>query len=176
MTNEIYHRLVNESPKAFEAFNLYKNLGVERSIDSAWRQYSKSDRVVAGYFRAWAANHNWVGRARAYDEFVNAEAQKKIDREAIQRRAEIIKRHALTGKVLQQRGIKYLEEHGVDKSTDAIAAIKTGVAIERQAESLPEYLMAIVDTPDDELMRQYAELLNSIGMTGAIENDDEPNS
>lgn len=171
MANQLYDRLPDESSKAFEAFSHYKNLGIERTIELAWKRYSKSDRTVPGYFKQWSSDYNWVERSRAYDEFVDAQARKKLESDAIKQRAEMLKRHALTGKVLQQKGVQYLEKSGIDKSSDAVNAIKTGITIERQSSGLPEYLMEVVNVDDAELTRKYAALLAEIG--GVASGDDE---
>ena len=166
MANKIYDRRPDESAKAYEAFAIYRDLGVNRSVDAVARQLSKSLPLI----KRWSAAYDWVMRVDAYDEFVDAQARKKLERDAINRRADMLRRHALSGKVLQQKGVEYLSKQGspgIDRGADAIAAIKTGIAIERQAESLPEHLMAIVEATDDELARQYNELLAQIGSAGS---------
>lgn len=166
MANKIYDRQSGESVKAYEAFAIYRDLGVNRSIDAVVNKLNKSRQLLS----RWSGDYNWVERAAAYDDFVDAQARKKLERDAINRRADMLRRHALSGKVLQQKGVEYLSRQGspgIDRGADAIAAIKTGIAIERQAESLPEHLMAIVEATDDELARQYNELLAQIGSAGS---------
>lgn len=163
MTHQVYDRQAGESTKSFSGFVAYRDLGVQRSLEMAWKQYSKGDKRVPGYFKQWSSDYNWVSRAAVYDDYVDAQARKKFEADAIKRKADMLRRHALSGKVLQQKGIDYLSQHGVDKSTDAIAAVRVGVEMERKSEGLPEYLMAVVEASDDELQRQYNALLEEIG-------------
>lgn len=162
-----YDKLPDESSKAYEAFAIYRDMGTERSIEKAWKRYSQSDKRVPGYIGDWARNFNWVIRAAAYDEYVDAQARKVLEREAIKRRADMLKRHALLGKVLQQKSAAYLDKHGIDKSSDAISAAKIGTEMERKAEGLPEYMMEVVNADDSELARQYHTLLAEIGLAGS---------
>jgi hypothetical protein len=57
----------SESTKAFAAFCIYRDLGKERSIDKAWKQYQNSTKTVQGYFKHWSSHFFWVDRCKAYD-------------------------------------------------------------------------------------------------------------
>lgn len=169
----MYDRLPEESSKAYDAFVVYRDLGVSRSIEIAWQRYSKSDKRVPGYFKQWSATYNWVERAAAYDDHIEAEARKVIERDAIKRKADMLKRHAQTGKALQSFGLTYLnDKKQPDKAADAISAIKSGVDMERKSEGLPEYLLEIMNADDNELTRAYNQLLTEIG--GDRSGDETP--
>jgi hypothetical protein len=159
MTNKVYDRQVGESDKAFEAFTVYRDMGANRSHDAVAQKLSKSSTIIS----RWASQHGWRERVSAYDDYMDAQARKKFEADAIKRKVDMLKRHALTGKILQQKGVDYLSSKGVDRSSDAVAAIKAGVTIERQSEGLPEYMMEIVNADDNEIARQYAALLASLG-------------
>ncbi len=59
----------DESPQAFKAFVVYRDLGAHRSIDSAWRELTRRKRGEApGHWSKWSSRHAWVNRAAAYDE------------------------------------------------------------------------------------------------------------
>ncbi len=78
-------RLLGVSARDFRAFCLYRNLGVGRSLQKAWRAYCIAQRQVGGKLRgrprrggdaltncpgAWTAlssKYHWVQRAEAYD-------------------------------------------------------------------------------------------------------------
>lgn len=159
MAAKLYEQLADESSKAYEAFALYRDMGVNRSQEAVCKHLNKSRQLLS----RWSVDYRWLERAAAYDAHVDAEARKLLEREAIKRKADMLKRHALLGKVLQQKSATYLDKHGIDKSSDAIAAARVGVDMERKAEGLPEYLMEVVNADDSELARQYAELLAQIG-------------
>lgn len=167
MAVKAWERRPDETTKAYAGFAAYRDLGVKRSIESAWKQYANTDKKMSGYFGLWAAEFDWVARAAAYDDYIDAEARKRLDREAIRRKADMLRRHAEVGKVLQTRGLQFLQQHGIDRGSDAITAIIKGIDTERKSEGLPEYLLQVMDATDDELARQYNELLATIGGTGS---------
>lgn len=159
-----WDRLEVESSRAFEAFAIYRDLGTGRSILSAWKLYIKQDKNTAGYFSKWAADYEWVKRAAAYDDYIEAEARKKLDRDAIKRKAKMLERHANTGRALQAFGLQHVQTNKQPvNSSDAIRAIRVGVDIERKSEGLPEYLIEVMNADDTELTAQYNELLAQIG-------------
>jgi uncharacterized membrane protein len=74
-------RLPRESPRAYRAFCVYRDLGPYRSLDQAWRRFRADsdptkDRGSArrpGHWAAWSQKYQWVERAGAYDDFIAAE-------------------------------------------------------------------------------------------------------
>lgn len=159
-----YDRLPDESSKAYDAFAVYRDMGVNRSTYDAGQKLGKSIAVI----QRWSTLHNWVERAAAYDDHVDAEARKLIERDAIRRKADMLKRHADIGRGLQSFGLQYLKDKKKpDKAVDAINSIKSGVEMERKSEGLPEYLIEVMNADDDELARQYNALLAQIGGGGS---------
>jgi hypothetical protein len=165
---EIYQRMSDESSKAYEAFALYRDTGINRSTDDVARRLGKSSALI----QRWSSVYNWVERAAAWDDHVDTQARKKVERDAIKRKADMLTRHALTGKVMQQKGVNYLNEHGIDKSSDAISSIKTGIDIERKSEGLPEWIFEVVNADDNELAREYSRILAEI--SGVESGDESP--
>lgn len=159
----VFDRQPSETNKAYTAFCIYRDMGLKRSIESAWKQYIQADKRVSGYFAQWSVTYDWVERARAYDDYIEAAARKKVEGEAIARKAAMLRRHADLGRALQHFGAGYIQKaKAVDKSQDAIVAIRTGVEMERKAEGLPEWILEVVNADDNELVRQYADLLAQI--------------
>lgn len=69
-TLHIWERQDAESAKAYSAFVVYRDMGLERSIDAAYRGYvgdEKSRKEATGHFKRWASKHDWLSRAKAYD-------------------------------------------------------------------------------------------------------------
>ena len=54
----------NESAKAFAAFSIYLNLGVERSTQAVAKSLAKSEQLV----RRWSARWQWLARVQAHAE------------------------------------------------------------------------------------------------------------
>jgi hypothetical protein len=155
-----FDRLEGESSKAFEAFSVYRDLGVNRSTEQVAQRLSKSIAII----QRWSGLHNWVVRATAYDDYIDAEARKKLDRNAIKRKAKMLERHANTGRALQAFGLQHVQTTKQPaNASDAIRAIRVGVDIERKSEGLPEYLIEVMNADDTELTAQYNELVAEIG-------------
>lgn len=161
----LYDRQAGESDKAFEAFATYRDMGVNRSLETVAQKLNKSFTLMGRWSRQW----NWVKRVGAYDDYIDAQARKKFEADAIKRKADMLRRHALTGKILQQKGVDYLTDakKGIEKSSDAITAISKGIDIERKSEGLPEWIFEVVNADDNELARQYAELYAQVSGAGS---------
>lgn len=72
-------RLAGESPRAYQAFCTYRDLGPVRSIDRAWKRYcadlgkdGASDRRP-GNWADWSRKYSWVERAKSHDNLIDAE-------------------------------------------------------------------------------------------------------
>ena len=63
MSTPIYYRQPKESAKAFAAFQLYRDMGVERSLAKVGQQLGKSTPLMERWSKRW----NWVARVTAWD-------------------------------------------------------------------------------------------------------------
>lgn len=90
-------------------------------------------RVSERHVRRWAEELGWHAKADERD----AEAAKILEREAINRKAAMLKRHAQAGQLAVQRAIEKLAKHEIVETRDALAALKLGIEIERSVEDLP---------------------------------------
>ncbi len=87
---ESWHKQSGESPKAYAAFAIYRDLGSQRSLEDVSQQLHKSKTLLA----RWSTRDNWVVRADAFDnhqanlmaaaneEQVKLHAQMLADRQA----------------------------------------------------------------------------------------------
>lgn len=80
-----YERQEGESKQAYEAFTVYRNLGITRSLKEVANQLGKHRSLI----ERWSKNNNWVDRAQVFDD--------EMDRRAIlqneQERKEMIIKH-----------------------------------------------------------------------------------
>lgn len=74
-----WDRLPGESAKAYEAFCVYRDLGVDRSIRDAAQKLSKSVMVIA----RWSGQWDWVNRVREWDIHIEEEARKATEKAEI---------------------------------------------------------------------------------------------
>lgn len=159
-----YDKLPEESGKAYEAFAAYRDMGEGRSLNAVSRHLSKSEQLL----KRWSSAYRWVARAAAWDAYIDQQAQRKVARAAIDRKAAMLQRHAMAGRALQTFGLRYFQnDRAPEKGQDAITAVSKGVELERKAEGLPEWIFEVVNADDSELLRQYHELLAQAGSAGS---------
>ena len=94
---------------------------------------SVGGRATEWALRAWYKKDEWKKRADGMD----AEVSREINKEAIEEKILMLKRHADAAGRLVRLGLDYLDNHGIDKSADAIRAIAVGVEQERAARGMP---------------------------------------
>jgi hypothetical protein len=87
---ELWHKLNNESSRAYEAFKVFMYLPpAERTIVGAWRLWS--DNPDAGreppFFQNWARNSAWIERSRAHDHHIEVIRERGMEK-AIEEEAE----------------------------------------------------------------------------------------
>src|SRR5688572_12097729 len=83
-------------------------------------------RPVSKYtLEQWHERYGWVARARSLD----AEAMKESEQRMIQERAEMLDRHRKIGRLLQRRGVEYMQQEELVLGSDhaAISSLNSGV-------------------------------------------------
>src|ERR1700755_1284517 len=78
-----WKRQPNESAVAYFAFTKYLEMGVNRSHDALAEIFPRSKTQIHNY----STNHDWVERARWYDDYMAELAQSKLE-DAVARRME----------------------------------------------------------------------------------------
>lgn len=92
-----WERREDETPTRYFAFSCYRDLGPGRTLQAAWDVYrmergNKGDSP-SSTFRDWSANHDWVDRAAAYDDYVSRQIREALEQERIRdkrRRVELL--------------------------------------------------------------------------------------
>ncbi|MEU6904412.1 hypothetical protein ABZ935_03495 [Streptomyces coeruleorubidus] len=96
-----WERQDHESPLAFEAFVVYRDLGPARSVTKVARELDKSRAVVGRWSRQFA----WVMRATAHDR----EQDRLFLAEQAQARRDITRRHAKLAQAVQSKAVARLQ-------------------------------------------------------------------
>ena len=78
-------RLEAESPKAFKAFCMFRNMGYKRSI-KACLELHEIDPKKYGSWARYARLFNWNERAALYDEYVAKETERELIAERVERK------------------------------------------------------------------------------------------
>lgn len=123
--NDPWERQEGESTKAFEAFCVYRDLGIQRSIAKAGRSLGKSQALLEG----WSSKFDWVERAAQWDS--------EQDRIARQQQLEDIKkmrkRHATLAEsmlIKAARALKQLPDDEI-KAGDVSRMVDIASKLER---------------------------------------------
>ena len=78
-------KLIDESPKAFKAFCLFRAMGYKRSIKACMEMHGIEPKKYGSWAR-YARMFNWNERAAQYDEFVAKETERELINERVERK------------------------------------------------------------------------------------------
>lgn len=123
--NKPWERQENESAKAFEAFCIYRDMGIQRSVRKVARELGKSETLMA----RWSGNYDWVERAASWDE-----EQDRIVRQAqLDDIKKMRKRHAEIATDMLVKAAAALEELPADeiKAADISRMVDIASKLER---------------------------------------------
>lgn len=120
-----WERQKDETTKQFEAFQIYRDMGVSRSIRAVAEQLEKSETLIG----RWSSKNDWVERCEAWDmeqDRVAREAQKK---EIVKMR----KKHADLAQAMLVKAALALKSIPVEeiKASDVSRMVETGSKLER---------------------------------------------
>lgn len=104
-TPKPWERQPEETPKPFEAFCCYRDMGIERSIRKVAAKLGKSDTIIG----QWSKKNNWVERVTAWDdenERIEREAAQKAQAKAIR---DMRKKHADLASAMLLKAAKALK-------------------------------------------------------------------
>ena len=95
----------------------------------------------------WMNTYDWYARS----DVLNSEVAKRIEIQAVEDKVKMLQKQAENGERLQEKGMKYLETVGFDKSADALRAVIQGAELERASKGLPSALIKISEMDDSKL-------------------------
>lgn len=122
---EPWERQEGETPKQFEAFTVYRDLGEERSHVKVAEKLSKSVQLIS----RWSSANNWVKRVAAWDN----EQDRLLRLEQIKDIKKMRKRHADTGTLMVAVAQKALQKM-IDPKTKELREDITSNEIARLVE------------------------------------------
>lgn len=120
-----WERQKGETEQAFEAFKLFRELGLKRSVGEVGKKLAKSRQLMS----RWKSTWNWDERARAYDN----ELEKEARREAAKDLKNMTKRHIQISVQLQAKALEALKSISVEDMSpkDIKEFIKLATDLER---------------------------------------------
>jgi hypothetical protein len=125
-----------ETCKSYQAFVTYRDMGFERSCVAVAKLLRKSRSLIEG----WSSRHEWVLRARLFDEHELAINRRENRKE----RQLMARRHAQEARDFQQRAVEYLRTVDLSKLppeqfqqlfTFAVQVERDAMALSRDAKS-----------------------------------------
>ena len=151
-------RVAGETPKAFEAFCIYRDLGPGRSIQKATESCNRPG--IFSVWAAWSSKYDWVKRAAAFDDMI----AERIAEASADRAVRAAARHADAGKKLIEKGLEALGTKSTENITvDGIRGlIGDGVKIERLSlglvtDNTKQEVIGNVNVTDDRVHRVLAD-------------------
>ena len=123
----LWNRLQDESPQAYEAFCVFRDLGYGRSVQRVSEKLAKSRTLLD----RWCQAHKWRQRADAWDNSVTEQAREYASQELTKA---LIRRMQL-GRSIYERATEELLTRDLDKASinGLVQAIRTGVEVEANA-------------------------------------------
>ncbi len=124
-TEKPWERQKGETEQAFEAFAIYRDLGLKRSNHEVCERLSKSRQLIS----RWKSKYGWDERVRAYDN----EIERQAHAEAVKDLKDMTKRHTKIAVQMQKKALEALEKLKVEDMTprDIKEYIKIATELER---------------------------------------------
>lgn len=123
--DDLWERQQGESPQAYEAFAIYRDMGPGRNLRTVAEQLSKSLPLI----KRWSREKSWGERCRAYDNHVDEKARQT----ALRKYKNMRTRHIGIALQLQEKAIAELQNlpDGSLTPKDIIQFIDRATELER---------------------------------------------
>lgn len=124
-TPEPWERQEGETPRAYEAFCVYRDLGAGRSITKTAQTLNKNRTTIG----EWSTKYEWVKRAAAWD----SEQDRVARRTQIEEIKKMRKKHAALASSMLIKAAKALQNIPVEeiKAVDISRLVEVGSKLER---------------------------------------------
>jgi hypothetical protein len=158
MSGFSWEKQYNESKEAFEAFALYRDLGIERSMRLVSERLAKSESLM----KRWSARHSWRDRAAAFDKWQDTETVRAQQVERVKQIEEMRDRHSKVATMAQNVVVRKLSQIAQMKDDeiqkwkitprDLMYWLVEAVKMERQARGEAGEVVAVISP--EEMHRQ----------------------
>jgi hypothetical protein len=136
MTAKPWNLLGTETVKAYQAFEVYRDMGTGRSLERV--HHEATTRPPLDTLKRWSATHDWQARVRAFDEAAAAKASER----ALEDAAAVRARQAQHAKAIQLRAMQKIAamDPGDMSMAEATRAWQVGAEAERKALGIADRL------------------------------------
>lgn len=108
-------------------------------IEEAWlsgqfntlRELAKKHKVPYGMMTKRSMTHKWVARRKAIIQRGQDKAEKKLVETYAQKYFKMCERHINLAKILQSKGLTYLDQNNIDTAATAVSSIYKGAKLEK---------------------------------------------
>lgn len=124
-----WERQPKETPKPFEAFCIYRDMGTGRSLSKVAEKCKKSGSLIG----RWSTTYNWVERAAAWDDEQERIEREVAEKERIKSIKAMRKRHASIATAMLIKASQALQELPADevKASDISRMVDVASKLER---------------------------------------------
>jgi hypothetical protein len=106
----IWEKQADETPKSYNAFCAYRDLGIHRTLQKAAQIHYGREDANKRQLETWSAKYDWVKRAAAYDEKERQQYEAALAKDYEQERLRERERRQTTVKKLQDMLAKLMRE------------------------------------------------------------------
>lgn len=131
MERKDWERQPKESPRAYQYFEVYRDLGVSRSVSKVYQKCIDEGRKVnKSYLLRLSQRYQWVQRAAAWDDYQAQLAAQQREKEYQER----IARLAEYGQLLQQKACAAVREMPLGRLSpqDILRWLEFGIDLEER--------------------------------------------
>ena len=122
-----WERQPKESAKAYAAFCIYRDMGVQRALRKVTQALNKNLTTIA----EWSSKYDWVNRCAAWDAEVDRVARQKQLKDI----ATMREKQRKNAQTMQEKGMAFLEslaaEEALPALKDIVQLLKLGMEQER---------------------------------------------
>jgi len=117
----------------------------------------------------WKVHQAWIDRANMLDD----EVRMRTERELVEVRVEMMKRHAEVAKEMIDMALEKLRDSGFDTSSSAVQALKVGFEEEKRSRGAEIQLTKLNDMDDAQLTAAFRQLTGQVTGVDVIEAETE---
>lgn len=130
---EPWERRADETAKAYEAFEVYRDMGLARSYAKVAQRLGKSKTIID----RWGSRHEWGMRIKAHDEKFETRRLNSAENE----REKALKRHVDIARTFMNLGIKRLRDMRpgeIERPETLLKWLKDAIDLERKGLGISE--------------------------------------
>lgn len=138
----------------FSVWELYNHPGNNKLYDLI-DPYEDGRKPSSATISRWKSDYAWESRA----EQIQTKVQEQTDRELVQVRMEMMKRHAERAKAIGDKAWEYLDSVGFDSSASAVSAAFKAFEEEKKSTGMGIALTQVFSMSDEDLQKAMNRLL-----------------